>query len=353
MRYLITGGAGFVGSSLAIKLAVEAKASVTVLDNLKRRGSEQNISRLVDLGVEFVHGDVRNQNDLDCVDGNFDVLIEASAEPSVHAGVNESPRYVIDTNLGGAINCLEYAKRRCASLVFLSTSRVYSLDELNNIPLSPGATRFELQDQNTLPGLNSSGISEGFDTTGARSFYGASKLAAELLCQEYAAHSKLKVVINRCGVIAGPGQFGKTDQGVFTLWVARHFFSKTLQYTGYGGKGLQVRDLLHPQDLYSLIEKQVSNIDAISGNTYNIGGGQLGSTSLSEFTTICENVVGNRIKISSEPTTSSVDIPWYISDHSYATRDLDWSPAFTPTDIAKDIFSWIHANPASLSKIFQ
>jgi len=354
MRYLITGGAGFVGGSIAKSILAEKNGDIVVVfDNLKRRGSEWNLSALTSLGVEFVHGDVRNREDFAQLEGNFDVLIEASAEPSVHAGMADSPRYVIDTNLGGAINCLEFAKQRCATLIFLSTSRVYSIAALNNIPFKEKRNRFDLDENTQYAGLTNHGVTETFDTQSARSYYGASKLAAELICKEYAEHTSLNVVINRCGVIAGPGQFGKTDQGVFTLWVARHYFNKTLRYTGYGGTGLQVRDLLHPNDLYSLLNKQLSCIEAISGETFNVGGGRKGAVSLREFTSICQDVVGNKIEISPEPATNAIDIPWYISDHSKVSGVIDWVPEKTPLNIVSDIFAWIRVNESALSKILK
>ena len=217
-------------------------------------------------GVTFVHGDIRNPADLEALNGTFDVLIEASAEASVHAGIADSPRYVLDTNVLGALNCLEFARKRCGGFVFLSSSRVYSIEPLTQLPVVELSTRFELKDDTCdIPGLSFQGISEEFPCNSHRSYYGASKLAAELLCQEYAAHAGLPVVINRCGVIAGPGQFGKTDQGVFTLWVARHYFGRSLRYTGFAGKGLQVRDLLHSDDLCDLVRRQLQSWNLVAG----------------------------------------------------------------------------------------
>lgn len=353
MRVLITGGAGFVGGALARSfLRASPQNSVVLLDNLRRRGSEWNLSGLLAEGARFVHGDVRNRADLDALEGRFDVMIEASAEPSVHAGIGDSPRYVLDTNVTGAINCLEFARERCGGVVFLSSSRVYSLAPLRALPLAETGTRLDFEERApAIAGASFAGISEEFASDGPRSYYGASKLAAELLCQEYAAHARLPVVINRCGVIAGPGQFGRTDQGVFTLWVARHCNGRPLRYTGFGGKGLQVRDLLHPDDLADLIHRQIANWGAVAGGTFNVGGGRSGAVSLLEFTAICREVVGRAVPIEGDAATNAVDVPWYVSDHRRISALLGWTPRRSPRDIATDVLQWIRANEQALATL--
>jgi CDP-paratose 2-epimerase len=325
---------------------------VVVLDNLHRRGSELNLGRFREAGIEFVHGDIREQSDLDSLEGNFDLLIEASAEPSVLAGLNQSPEYLLRTNLVGTLNCLEFARARAGGVVFLSTSRVYSMQPLKALRLETSSTRFTLHAQQEAPGVSRRGIAETFPTQLPRSLYGASKLASEMILQEYADSYGVRAVINRCGVICGPGQFGKVDQGVFALWVIHHFFRRSLQYTGFGGAGKQVRDLLHPDDLFDLLLKQHDKLDEVSGRIFNIGGGDRVSTSLLELTEICRRVTGNSVPIGSKPETSPVDIPLYISDHSLAESTFGWKPRRDLNAIVGDIHRWLVQREADLRPLF-
>ena len=184
MKLLITGGAGFVGSAMAMSLKRNyPDYTIYCLDNLKRRGSELNISRLRQAGVEFVHGDIRSKEDFDVIPA-VDAVIEASAEPSVLAGLDGTPDYLINTNLFGTVNCLNFALRHKAAFIFLSTSRIYPIKALENLNFKEGNTRFELTDDQTVPGVSSKGIAENFPLDGARSLYGTTKLASELLIQE-------------------------------------------------------------------------------------------------------------------------------------------------------------------------
>lgn len=236
-KVLITGGAGFVGSSLGLGLAQRYPDwKITALDNLKRRGSELNLPRLKQAGIEFIHGDVRNREDLDPVAMEPDLILECSAEPSVLAGY-ASPGYVLETNLVGTINCLELARQTQADFIFLSTSRVYPIAHLNALKFAETETRFQLLDEQILPGVSSQGISEEFPLDGVRSLYGSTKLASELLIAEYGDTYGMRTLINRCGVLTGPWQMGKVDQGVFALWMSAHYFQKLLKYIGYGGNG--------------------------------------------------------------------------------------------------------------------
>ena len=228
MRLLITGGAGFVGSYLALSFKRETPDSTVIaFDNLRRRGSELALRRLTAGGVEFRHGDIRNAEDL-ADTGDLDLLVECSAEPSAQAGLYGGERYLINTNLMGTINCLDHARRHDAAVVFLSTSRVYPIAPLRELPLVSTETRFVIPASSTGPGWSARGVNESFPLIGSRSLYGATKLCSELIIAEYVALYGLRAIINRCGVLTGPWQMGKVDQGFVVLWAARHLFEGAL-----------------------------------------------------------------------------------------------------------------------------
>jgi CDP-paratose 2-epimerase len=357
--FLVTGGAGFVGSNLCMLLREAYPAArVVAADNLRRRGSELNLPRLNASAVEFAHVDIRNASDLKDLDGSFDVMIEASAEPSVHSGLSGSPHYLEQTNLVGTLNCLDFARSRVGKFIFLSTSRVYSIPALLEIPLQTTGSRFELDPSKPLQfGLTSAGVTEDFSVAQYRSLYGATKLASELFVQEYAQAFRLAAVVNRCGVIAGPWQMGKVDQGVFTLWMARHVYGQApgrpLMYTGFGGRGLQVRDLLHPKDLFALILKQLaSNASVWNGSVFNVGGGSAVSVSLKELTQICEEISGNRIDIGLTPNSSAVDIPFYVTDFARAKSQFGWEPKISVRQLMQEIHDWLLENEKHLKPLF-
>ncbi len=339
MRVLVTGGAGFVGGNLVVALAERHPDwEIVALDNLMRRGSELNLARLREAGVEFVHGDVREPADLAAA-GPFDAMVECSAEPSVLAGFADTS-YSVQTNLLGAFNCLERARAEAAFVVFLSTSRVYPVAPQLELKLAEEATRFELADSQPFAGAGPAGISEDFPMAGARTLYGATKLSAEHLIEEYADAFGLRAVTNRCGVIAGPWQMGKVDQGVFSWWLLSHLFGRPLTYIGYGGSGKQVRDLLHVDDLIDLVDEQLAGPERWSGVVANVGGGRECSLSLLETTAICRELTGNEVPIGTEAETRPGDVPVYLSDCGRLHSLTSWRPRRGARDVLADLLAW-------------
>lgn len=337
---LITGGAGFIGASLAVQLQTRGGVRILAFDNLKRRGSELNLERLRAAEVSFVHGDVRNWADLEDL-GKVDWILECSAEPSVLAGYSGSPCTVVQTNLAGLLNCLELARRCGARLIFFSTSRVYPIRAINGLAYVESDTRFDLAAGETGPGVSHAGISEDFPLDGVRSLYGATKLCGELMTAEYLDAYGLLGVVNRCGLIAGPWQMGRTDQGVAALWAARHVYGGPLEYIGFGGEGKQVRDMLHIDDLARLVRLEMEQIETVSGRVFNVGGGRFSNASLRELTEICVAATGNRLAIAPNPKDRPADIRWYITDHLRVTEATGWKPERDAPSIIEDIVRWI------------
>ncbi|MCB0669703.1 MAG: NAD-dependent epimerase/dehydratase family protein [Saprospiraceae bacterium] len=347
---LITGGAGFVGANLAIYLKQRfPRVKISVLDNLIRRGSELNIPRLQDATIDFIRGDVRNREELLQLPA-MDVIIDAAAEPSVLSGIKDGPQMLVDINFQGTLNCLELARKYKSDFIYLSTNRVYSYPLLNSLSFTENTTRFEYA--SGTPYFQK-GIDENFDTSGLKSFYGASKLASESFIREYAHHYDFNAIINRCGVIAGPWQMGKVDQGFVALWVIAHYFGKSLQYLGYGGQGKQVRDVLHVDDLCKLISSQLSNDFPGECKTYNVGGTWTNSISLLELTGITENITGRKLDIGADEETRVVDMRIYYTDASKVQNDYQWQAEKTVEECVADTFNWINKNEKSLVKIFK
>jgi CDP-paratose 2-epimerase len=338
MKILITGGAGFIGSSLALFLKGRHPTfEITCMDNLHRRGSELNLDRLHEAGIHFYGGDIRFPDQFP--DEAFELILECSAEPSVLAGHNSSLDYLFQTNLVGTYNCLERARTWKSKLIFLSTSRVYPIAALESHPWVEDVTRFRWKDSGT-PGMSSLGVSESVSMDGVRSLYGFTKFASEGLIEEYRAAFGLGAVVNRCGVIAGPWQMGKIDQGFVAFWVFHHLFGKPLRYIGYGGTGKQVRDVLDINDLATLIDEQITHFEAWSGWTGNVSGGLNNSVSLLELTEICRNLFGKELPIERAAETRPNDVRIYIGDSTRLFQRTGWRPKKTVAETAAEIARW-------------
>ena len=345
MKVLITGANGFVGSAL-MRAFRESGANLDLIgiDNLSRPGSEMNREEWRKLGVRVVHGDVRAQSDVDALPA-VDWVVDAAANPSVLAGLNaqSTPRQVIEHNLLGTINLLEFCRHHRAGFLLLSTSRVYSIEALTSLTLVQTGNAFGLRADAPLPaGAGVDGISETFPTAAPISLYGATKLASETLALEYGASLGLPVWINRCGLLAGAGQFGRPDQGILAYWLNAYLRRAPLKYLGFGGNGAQVRDALHPRDLAALVLKQLA-AGPVPGRPRlaNVSGGAASAFSLAQITGWCGERFGFQHPVGSEAEVRAADIPWLILNSARARQDWAWHPNVLLPEILHEIA--IHA----------
>jgi|TARA_B110000444_G_scaffold230293_1_gene237405 CDP-paratose 2-epimerase len=334
MRILITGGCGFVGSNLAIYLKKRLKNSkISSLDNLFRNGSKVNQSRLKQFKIINYKINIQDYNKISKLP-KFDLIIDCCAEPAIEASDKE-PNRVINTNLLGTFNVLKKCKKDKSKILFLSTSRVYSISNLRKL----------IKQKNIINKINTKyTIDENFETNLPKSLYGFSKLSSEHLIKEFSYSDNIKYIINRFGVIAGPWQFGKQDQGFMSLWVARHLFQNKLSYIGFGGHGNQIRDVIHIDDVSNIIYLQILNLNKKFNNTFNIGGGLKNSISLKQLTLKCEKLVGNKLIFKKIKKTSKFDIPYFVTNNRKINNFYNWRPLKNIDNILKDIHEWLINN---------
>jgi CDP-paratose 2-epimerase len=351
MRILISGICGFVGSSIAISM-IEDNPAMTIFgcDNFSRTGSSINREILEAKGIKVTHTDIRSQTDVDNLPA-ADWVIDAAANPSVLAGIDgvTSSRQLIESNLYGTVNLLEYAKKHKAGFILVSTSRVYSTAALQSLTFEVEGGAFTLKEDLSLAhGISKKGISETASTEAPISLYGSTKLCSEALILEYGSAFDLPVWINRCGVIAGAGQFGRADQGIFTYWINAYLRQRPLKYVGFGGTGHQVRDCMHPADLFALLKKQINCQTNSQSRVCNLGGGVDNSMSLLQLSNWCAARFGEQ-EVKSVNENRTFDVPWVIMDYSLATEVWDWRPERTLHSILEEIAVHGETHPNWLS----
>ena len=340
MKILVTGGCGFVGTNLCIFLK-KKNFKVFSIDNLSRKGSSYNLGLLKKNKIRNFKIDISNFKRFKKIP-KVDIIIDCCAEAAVEISKNELDR-VFNTNLVGTHNVLKKAKNDKSKIIFLSSSRVYPIRTLNNFVKSKNINR---------PIKSLKKINENFDLEGPRSIYGFTKLASEMLIEEFSYQFGIKYIINRCGVISGPLQFGKQDQGFVSLWIWRHLNKLKLSYIGYGGYGHQVRDVLHVNDLLELILLQINKINKLNNKIFTVGGSLKSKTSLFELTKICQKLTKNKIKISKIPQTSNYDIPAYISDNKKVSKAYGWKVKKDIYEISYDVYNWLFKNKKIIKKYF-
>jgi CDP-paratose 2-epimerase len=329
MRILIAGICGFVGSTLAKALRSHSPDyDIFGIDNFSRAGSWINREPLQQMGIPVMHGDIRNVSDVESLP-RADWVIDAAANPSVLAGVDgkTSSLQLVQHNLQGTIHLLEYCKRHQAGFVLLSTSRVYSIPGLSQLQVAEAHGAFyPVADQPFPAGISLAGVSEAYSTAPPVSLYGSTKVASEHLALEYGATFEFPVWINRCGVMAGAGQFGHPGQGIFAFWIHSFREGRSLQYIGFGGRGYQVRDCLHPRDLVPLLERQFAEpLTTEKPRVLNFSGGVQNSLSLRQLSVWCGDRFGPNQVLETE-TERPFDIPWMVLDASRAETVWGWRP---------------------------
>jgi len=352
MRVFITGICGFVGSAVAECLLERgAGFSIAGIDNLMRPGAEGNRLRLRRLGVNVIHGDLRAASDFESLPA-ADWVIDAAANPSVLAGVQGdfSSRQLFEHNLAGLVNVLEFCKRHKAGLVLLSSSRVYSIGALCALPLKSCELAFHLDGAAALPaGVSHNGIGPDFSTEPPVSLYGSMKLASEIVALEYGQAFDFPVWVDRCGVLAGAGQFGTPAQGIFSYWINAHLRRRPLRYTGFDGAGRQVRDAFHPRDLSALIQAQMRTARRDGQRIYTAGGGPHQALSLAQLNAWCDARFGAH-RPQADPRPRSYDIPWMIMDNTDAERDFDWRRETAIDELLEEIAAHAERNPDWLER---
>ena len=347
MKILISGVCGFVGSSLARTLAQASPGhQLFGFDNFIRPGSETNRAELKRLGVKLFHGDLRCASDLEALPA-CDWVVDAAANPSVLAGVDgqASSRQLVERNLVGTLNLLEYGKRHRAGFILLSTSRVYGIAPLAALPVIVRHHAFQPDPARATGEVGPKGVTEAFPTLAPISLYGATKLASEALALEYGETFGLPVFINSCGVLAGAGQFGRPDQGIFAYWINSWLRRRPLKYIGFGGLGHQVRDCLHPRDLGPLLERQFgAPALPVADRIVNLSGGAASARSLRQLSDWCAEKFGPHA-VAADPAPRPFDLPWLVLDSAKAARLWQWSPATGTPAILDEIAAHAQAHP--------
>ena len=339
MNILVTGGCGFVGANICLALKKKFN-KVFSLDNLSRKSSTLNFKILKKKGIKNFKIDIFDEREIQKLK-KFDLIIDCCAEAAVEVSKKDLDR-VFNTNLVGTFNLLKKAKKDKSKIIFISSSRVNSIKEINNI-IGKKTLKKNVK-------INKK-INENFDTLKPKSLYGFTKLASELLIEEFSYAFGLKYIINRCGVISGPMQFGKQDQGFVSLWVWKHILNKNLKYIGFGGHGNQVRDVLHVDDLVNLINLQIKKLNSIYNKKICVGGSKKSNTSLKNLTSICQKITGNKLNYTKVKNTSIYDIPYFVTDNTLANKIYKWQPKKNIIDIVRDNYKWLIENKKNLIKI--
>jgi len=336
MKYLITGGCGFLGSNIAAEI-LKTKQQLVVFDNLSRVGSEQNLAWLRSQGqFEFIHGDIRIQNDVERVVQTIkpDTIFHLAGQVAMTTSI-ANPRLDFEINVMGSFNVLESVRKYAANtaVVYSSTNKVYG--DLEQFTYSETESRYVCDE-----------YPNGFPETVNLEFhspYGTSKGAADQYMLDYARIFGLKTAVFRHSSMYGGRQFATYDQGWLGWFVqkALEIKSNTLvEPFTISGNGKQVRDLLYASDMVKLYLKAAENIDRIKGQAFNIGGGIDNSMSLLELFAFLEKFLTIKMTYTQLPPRES-DQRVFVADVNKVSKALNWKPVVSKEEGIAKMIDWI------------
>lgn len=336
MNIVITGGCGFLGSNLAAE-ALRKQINLTVFDSLCRDGSTKNLQWLNKQGTfEFVHGDIRNQNDVNRLirEHKPDVVFHLAGQVAMTTSI-ANPRLDFEVNAQGSLNVLEAVREYApnAAVLYSSTNKVYG--DLEQFTYLESVNRYECVEQ-----------PNGFDESTTLDFhspYGCSKGAADQYMLDYARMFGLKTVVFRHSSMYGGRQYATYDQG-WIGWFCRQALdakaARIKEPFTISGNGKQVRDVLHAEDMVRLYFQAVEHIESARGQAFNIGGGIGNSLSLLELFAILEGILGVKLNYIKLPVRES-DQRVFVANLSKSKQYLDWSPSVTARQGLARMLDWV------------